>query len=233
MTAEVPEPLGGGRERAAATVEELVRTKLAEALGGGRGVVESAVPTIVFTITWLTTKDMRLSLTSSIGLTVVLLLVRLAQRSNPQFVLNALVGIGIGALFAYRASQSGGSEEDVARAVFTPGILYNGGYAIVIIASILVGWPVLGFLIGSLTGDATAWRQDRALVRLCSQLTWVLAAPCLIRVLVQGPLWLDHQIALLGVTKIALGWPLQLATFAVMAWMLSRNRTPLEDDTVL
>ncbi len=233
MTAEVPEPLGGGRERAAATVEELVRTKLAEALGGGRGVVESAVPTIVFTITWLTTKDMRLSLTSSIGLTVVLLLVRLAQRSNPQFVLNALVGIGIGALFAYRASQSGGSEEDVARAVFTPGLLINGGIALLMTLTIVVGWPLVGFLIGSLAADPTEWHRDKGVVRLSSQLTWVLVAPCLIRLAVQLPLWLDHQIALLGVTKIALGWPLQLATFAVMAWMLSRNRTPLEDDTVL
>ncbi len=232
MTAEVPEP-AGSRAQAAATVEELVRSKLSEALGGGRGILESAVPTIAFTITWLVSKDMRLSLGLSVGLTVLLLLVRVVQRSNPQFVINALFGIGIGAFFAYRASQSGGSEEDVARAVFTPGILYNGGYAVVIIASILLGWPVLGFLIGSLTGDATAWRQDRALVRLCSQLSWVLVAPCLIRVLVQGPLWLDHQIALLGITKIVLGWPLQVAAFAVMAWMLSRNRTPVEGDSAL
>lgn len=232
MTAEVPEP-AGSRAHAAATVEELVRSKLSEALGGGRGILESAVPTIAFTITWLVSQDMRLSLGLSVGLTVLLLLVRVVQRSNPQFVINALFGIGIGAFFAYRASQSGGSEEDVARAVFTPGILYNGGYAVVIIASILLGWPVLGFLIGSLTGDATAWRQDRALVRLCSQLSWVLVAPCVIRVLVQGPLWLDHQIALLGITKIALGWPLQVGAFAVMAWMLSRNRTPVEDDTAL
>lgn len=232
MTAEVPEP-AGSRAQAAATVEELVRSKLSEALGGGRGILESAVPTIAFTITWLVSKDMRLSLGLSVGLTVLLLLVRVVQRSNPQFVINALFGIGIGAFFAYRASQSGGSEEDVARAVFTPGILYNGGYAVVIIASILLGWPVLGFLIGSLTGDATAWRQDRALVRLCSQLSWVLVAPCLIRVLVQGPLWLDHQIALLGITKIVLGWPLQVGAFAVMAWMLSRNRTPVEGDSAL
>lgn len=232
MTAEVPEP-AGSRAQAAATVEELVRSKLSEALGGGRGILESAVPTIAFTVTWLVSKDMRLSLGLSVGLTVLLLLVRVVQRSNPQFVINALFGIGIGAFFAYRASQSGGSEEDVARAVFTPGILYNGGYAVVIIASILLGWPVLGFLIGSLTGDATAWRQDRALVRLCSQLSWVLVAPCLIRVLVQGPLWLDHQIALLGITKIVLGWPLQVAAFAVMAWMLSRNRTPVEGDSAL
>lgn len=213
---------------AQATVEQVVRAQLAKALGGPRGIIESAVPTVLFTVFFLVTSNIRLALIVSISVTAVLLLIRVVQRSTTQFVFNALVGIGIGALFAYRASQSGGSQEDVARAVFTPGLIYNGVYAIVIILTILIGWPILGFLVGSVTGDATAWHSDKALVKLCSQLTWILAIPCVIRVAVQLPLWLDHQIGLLGASKIALGWPLQLASFAVMGWLLSRNRTPIE-----
>jgi hypothetical protein len=213
-----------------ATVEQVVRAQLSKALGGPRGIVESAVPTALFTVFFLVTDDIRLALTVSIGVTAALLLVRLAQRSTTQFVLNALVGIGIGALFAYRASQSGGSEDDVARAVFTPGLIYNGVYAVVIVFTIVIGWPIVGFMVGSVMGDPTAWHSDKAMVRLCSQLTWVLAIPCVIRVAVQLPLWLDHQIGLLGASKIALGWPLQLASFAVMGWLLSRNRTPVELD---
>jgi hypothetical protein len=215
---------------AQATVEQVVRAQLAKALGGPRGIIESAVPTALFTICFLISDDIRLSLTVSIAATAVLLAIRLVQRSTTQFVFNALVGIGIGALFAYRASQSGGSEEDVARAVFTPGLIYNGAYAVVIIVTILVGWPIVGFLVGSVTGDPTAWHSDKAMVRLCSQLTWILAVPCVIRVVVQLPLWLNHEIGLLGATKIAMGWPLQLASFAVMGWLLSRNRTPIELD---
>lgn len=213
---------------AQATVEQVVRAQLAKAFGGPRGIIESAVPTALFTILFLVTDNIRSSLIVSISVTVALLLVRLVQRSTPQFVFNALVGIGIGALFAYRASQAGGSEEDIARAVFTPGLIYNGIYAVVIILTIVIGWPIVGFLVGSVTGDATAWHADKAMVKLCSQLTWVLAIPCVIRVAVQLPLWLDHQIGLLGASKIALGWPLQLASFAVMGWLLSRNRTPIE-----
>ncbi|MET1062822.1 MAG: DUF3159 domain-containing protein [Aeromicrobium sp.] len=213
-----------------ATVEQVVRAQLAKALGGRRGIVESAVPTALFTVCFLVTDEIRLSLVISIAVTAVLLLVRVLQRSTTQFVLNALFGIGIGAFFAYRASQGGGSDEDVARAVFTPGLIYNGVYAVVIILTILVGWPIIGFMVGSVTGDPTAWHQDRAMVRLCSQLTWILVIPCVIRVAVQLPLWLDHQIGLLGASKIALGWPLQLASFAVMGWLLSRNRTPIELD---
>ncbi|MCW2829667.1 MAG: hypothetical protein JWP31_359 [Aeromicrobium sp.] len=215
---------------AQATVEQVVRAQLARALGGRRGIIESAVPTALFTICFLVSDDIRLSLIVSVTVTAGLLLLRVVQRSTTQFVLNALVGIGIGAFFAYRASESGGSEEDVARAVFTPGLIYNGVYAAIIVLTILIGWPLVGFMVGSVTGDPTAWHDDKAMVRLCSQLTWLLAVPCVLRVGVQLPLWLDHQIGLLGVAKIALGWPLQLASFAAMGWLLSRNRTPIQLD---
>lgn len=205
-----------------ATVEQLVRSKLAEALGGGRGILESAVPTIVFTVCWIVTQDLRTSLVASIGAAVLLLLVRLAQRSTVQFVLNALVGIAVAAVFASRSGE--------ARDVFLPGILYNGAYAVVFVVSILVGWPLVGFLIGSLTGEPTEWRDDRQLVRLCSLLTWLFAAPCIVRVVVQYPLWAGDHVALLGTSKVVLGWPLQVAAFAAMAWVLSRNSTPIEPE---
>ncbi len=204
------------------TVEQLVRTKLAEALGGRRGIVESAVPTVLFTVMFVSTHELRLSLVVSITATVLLLVVRLAQRSTVQFVLNALIAIGIAALFASRSGE--------ARDVFLPGILYNGAYAAVFVFSILVGWPLVGFMIGSITGDPTGWHDDRNIVRLCAQLTWLFAAPCVLRVLVQYPLYAGDHIALLGTSKVVLGWPLQIASFAAMAWLLSRNRTPLKPE---
>jgi hypothetical protein len=203
------------------TVEALVRSKLAEAFGGGRGIVESAVPTIAFTLTYVTTRELKLALSISIGLTVLLLLVRLVQRSNPQFVINALVGIGIAAMFASRSGD--------ARDVFLPGIIYNAAYAAVFAFSILIKWPVFGFMIGALVGDLTAWHSDRAMRRLCSNLTWMFVLPCVIRVLVQYPLWLGDQVALLGTMKVVMGWPLQIASLVGMGWILARNSTPLED----
>lgn len=217
-----PGPDDRAAERRIETVEQLVRSQLSKALGGGRGVVESAVPTIAFTISWIVTNDLRLSLLVSVGLTVALLLVRLVQRSTVQFVMTALFGIGIAALFAARSGE--------ARDVFLPGILYNGGYAVALVMSIVVGWPLVGFIIGSITGEPTEWHDDRGIVRLCSTLTWLLAVPCILRVVVQYPLWASDQVALLGTSKIVLGWPLQVASFAAMAWVLSRNHTPLGDE---
>ncbi|WP_426244356.1 DUF3159 domain-containing protein [Nocardioides sp. LHG3406-4] len=222
------------------TVEAVVRRQLSRALGGRRGMVEAAVPTILFTVMWLTTKELRLALYVSIAAAGALLVVRLVQRSTVQFCVNALIGIGIGWFFVQRSAASGGSAEDQALAYFLPGIIYNSAYAVVLSLTCLVGWPLVGFMVGSVAGDPTAWHRNRQVVRLCTALTWMLAVPCALRVAVQAPVWLagksasldpDTAVALLGVLKIGLGWPLQLATLGGMVWLLARNHTPLEDVT--
>ncbi len=202
-----------------ATVEEVVRHRLSVALGGRRGMVEGAVPTLGFTVTYLATDELRSGLYVGVGLAVALLVVRVVQRQSVQFVVNSLVGIAIAAVFASRT----GKAEDV----FLPGIVYNAGYAVAMVLSVLVRWPLVGLMIASVTGDLTAWRRDPAIVRLCSRLTWILALPCALRVAVQYPLYLAGEVGWLGVTKIVLGWPLQLAALAAMAWLLARGRTPL------
>ena len=218
------------------TVESVVRAQMSKALGGRRGMIEAAVPTILFTALWLTTREMSVAVGVSVVAAVALLVARLVQRSTVQFCLNALFGIGIGWLFVTISARQGGTADDQALAYFLPGILYNGAYTVVLAISCLVGWPLVGFMVGSVTGDPTAWHQDRQVVRLCSRLTWLLTLPCLVRVVVQTPIWLagksgaweaDSAVAALGVLKIAMGWPLQLAALAAMVWLLSRNHTPV------
>ena len=42
-----------------------------------------------------------------------------------------------------------------------------------------------------------------------------------------GSLSADTAVAALGVLKIAMGWPLQVAALGGMSWLLGRNHTPL------
>jgi hypothetical protein len=202
------------------TVEQLVRHQLAVALGGRRGMLEGAVPTVVFTTAWIASHDLELSIGLGCGAAALLLALRVAQRSSVQYVLNAFVGIGIAAIFALRS----GRAEDA----FLPGIIYNAVYFVVLAFSAVVRWPIVGFMIGGVTGDPTGWRASPQVVRLCSQLTWILAVPCAVRVAVQYPLWAAGEAGLLGAAKLALGWPLQVASLAAMVWLLARNHTPLE-----
>ena len=57
------------------TVEAVVRGQMSKALGGRRGMVEAAVPTALFTVIWLTTRELQTALVSSLAVAVVLLVV--------------------------------------------------------------------------------------------------------------------------------------------------------------
>ena len=220
------------------TVEAVVRGQLAKAMGGRRGMVEAAVPTITFTFVYIATKEIRLAIALSVAFAVVMLAVRLVQRSTVQYVFNALVGIGVGSLFVWLGGRNGGDESEQALAYFLPGLLYNAGYGVVMVLSVLARWPVVGFLVGAVADDPLAWRQDRQVVKLCSRLTWVLVLPCALRVAVQGPIYLagraaedaDPYVTALGIAKVAMGWPVQVAALAAMVWLLARNRTPVVSD---
>lgn len=217
------------------TVEAVVRRQLSKSLGGRRGMLEAAAPTITFTLTFVTTKDLRLAIGLSVTIALALLVVRLVQRSSVQFVLNALVGIGVGCLFVWLGGRNGGDASQQALAYFVPGIIYNAVYAALMVLSILTRTPAVGLMVGAVSEDPLAWRKDKQIVRLCSTLTWVLVMPCVIRVAVQLPVYLggraaddaDPYVTALGLAKVVMGWPLQLSALALMAWLLSRDRTPV------
>jgi hypothetical protein len=134
------------------------------------------------------------------------------------------------------AARSGGSADEQALAFFLPGLIWSSIYSLGVATSCLVGWPMVGFMLGSVTGDPTAWHSDRQIVRLCSRLTWVLVLPGIIGVLLQGPVWLagwsgalaaDKAVLALGTLRFGLGWPLRFAALAMMTWLLARDHTPL------
>ena len=204
--------------------EEFVRHKLSESLGGVRGMLEAALPFVAFTAAWVLTHQLYPALGAALATAVVLAVVRLAQRQSIRYVATAVLPTAIAAVVAVRT----GRAEDV----FLPGILYNGGLALLSLFTIAVRRPLVGFVIGAAVGDPTGWARDRGLVRMTSRLTVVLAVPYLLRFAVQLPLFLAGQVVLLGVAKVVLGWPLLIAALAVMGLMLSRGKTPIEESVL-
>ena len=210
---------GAGTGAAEETVEHVVRRELLTALGGWRGTVESAVPIVAFLVAWSTTKQLNLSLVASGAVMAVLVVVRLVQRQTVQHVLAGALGLGIAAALAVRTGEAGD--------VFLPGILYNAALAVVFSVSMVLRWPVVGFMFGAVTGDPTGWRERPEVVRLFQKLTGVLLANYVIRVAVQLPLYLSGSVVLLGVSKIALGWPLLGVSVLAIGALLAAGRTPL------
>jgi hypothetical protein len=227
MAADMAADTGAGAQpllqpHEAATVEAVIRQRLSTALGGWRGSLETAAPTIAFVTVWVWRHDVVAAVGAAGVLALGLAGVRLAQRQSLQYVLSALVATGVAAFFALRS----GRAEDA----FLPGILSSAGWGVASLVSVIIRWPAVGFMVGAgdprAKEDPFAWRRDPGLVRVCQRLTLVLVALYAVRVAVMLPLYFAGEVAWLGVAKVALGWPAWAGAIAVMGWMLLRGRTP-------
>ncbi|MEY4348348.1 MAG: hypothetical protein RIS43_767 [Actinomycetota bacterium] len=177
---------------------------LASTLGGWRGLVESAAPTLVFILIFtFGGKNLQPALIAALSVGILLTLIRLIRRQTLQQVLSGLFGLLIAAWFSSRT----GKAEDF----FLPGIITNVSYAAAFLASILFRFPLVGFIVGGLQGDLLGWRKDPAKVKLFTMLTWWWVGSYLFRVVVQYPLYLAKQVEILGTIKIVMGWPLYIA----------------------
>ena len=181
--------------------------------------LDSAAPALAFLVSWLTTHDLMTSVGASLAVLLVALVVRVARRETLQHALGGLVTTAVAAFIASRTGR--------AQDVFLPGILLNLGLAVVFAVSMLARWPVVGFVVGAVTEDPTAWRRDRGVVALCQRLTGLLLAGYVLRVAVQLPLYLSANTTALAVSKLVLGWPLLVLGVAVAGLILLRGNTPL------
>jgi len=204
------------------TVEELVRSRLSQQMGGARGSLEATVPTVVFVIAWTATHDFRLALGVSVGAVAVLLALRVLQGQTPKFVLSSVFALALAAFFVHRS----GRAEDA----YLPGILYSAALGSLTLLSVVVRWPLLGFVVGVAEDpeDPLSWHRDRGIVRVCQRLTMVLVGLYVVRLAVMLPLYWAGEVAALSVAKIVLSWPLYLLGVTLMGVLLVRGHTPLE-----
>jgi hypothetical protein len=182
---------------------------------------------VAFVLAWSVRHDVRTAVIASGAILLVLLILRLARRSSVRYVLSAVFATAIAAFFALRS----GTPE----AAFLPGILTSAGWGLASLFSVLVRWPIVGFMVAAgdprLAEDPTAWRRDRGLVTVCQRLTMVLVVLYAVRVVIMFPLYLGHQVTLLGVSKVVLGWPAYLCALAIMGAMLMKGKTALDPNT--
>lgn len=217
-------PSGQDRPNELHTVEAVIRHRLASAVGGWRGSLETAVPMVVFVIAWTLTRDIRLSAGAALVTAALAAALRAAHGGSMQFVMSGFLATGIAAFFALRS----GRAEDA----FLPGILLSTAYGIGSVVSIVTRWPLVGFIVGAgdprAKEDPFAWRKDPGIVRVATRLTYVIVALYAVRLGVMVPLYLAGNVAALGVARVVLGWPAWVATLAVMGWLLARGHTPVE-----
>lgn len=180
------------------------RLILDRAIGGWRGIVDSGLPTAVFLIAYVFSEsNLMLSAISALVVVAILSVIALVRHASLQQVGAGAAGVAIAAAF----SMWTGRAEDF----FLPGIITNLAYGSAFLISILVGWPLLGLIIGYLTGQGTDWRSEPSLRRIFAAASWIWVGLFFGRLLVQLPLYLAGAVEALGIVKIVLGWPAFLA----------------------
>ncbi|MFM8212297.1 MAG: DUF3159 domain-containing protein [Actinomycetes bacterium] len=183
---------------------------LDKALGGWRGLVDSALPSLLFVLIFVVQKDLNLALITSVVAGVILFVIRLFEKKSLTQVIGGFFGLLFSVFLTWRTNDASN--------FFLTGIITNLVYGIVLFISLIVRRPLLGYLVGSLVGNTSGWLQDQLLVRAYTTITWIWVGVFSIRVGVQVPLYLADNIAVLGPIKIFMGWPLYL--FA--AWISYR-----------
>ena len=202
---------------------------VAEAVGGWRGVVESGLPGLLFVVVFLVTRELTPALVVSVAAALAAVVLRLVQRTPPTQAFGGVLGIGIGAFWAWRTGD--------AENFFAWGLWVNVAWGLGALISILVGRPAVGIVVSLLRGEPMTWRTDArtdpaaaALKRRYTLATWIWVAVFGGRLAVQLPLYLQGTDAVgwLGTAKLVMGVPL----FAVGLWLtwllVGPRRAPAE-----
>jgi hypothetical protein len=187
---------------------------VAEAIGGWRGVLESAAPTVLFVALFVATRSIPVAAGAAGAAVLIALVVRLVQRQSPSTVLGGLLGVAIGAIWALRSGR--GSD------FYAPGIVINAVTLAILVISLIARRPLVGLVIGLLDPRVADWREDPRSRRAYTVATWVFAGLYASKLLVQVPLLVLHQVAALGAAKLAMGLPL-FALVTWIVWMIHRS----------
>jgi len=186
----------------------------ADAVGGWRGLAESAVPGIAFVVVFLLTEGWAPPVIAAGVAVAIFTAARLIQKGSLTQSLTGLVGVAIGAVWAWRSGTPTG--------YFGLGLLSNVLYLVGVLVSMAVRWPVAGIVVGLVHGTGSQWRTEPGSMRRAQYASALLAGMFALRLLVQVPLYLADQTAALGTMKLVMGVPLFALTLWVM-WLLVRN----------
>lgn len=193
---------------------------IAEMVGGRRGVIDMSVAGVTLVIVD-TFAPLGWAIVAALGAAAVLTLIRWFRRDPLRQAGMGFVGLGGAAALAALTGDP--------KTYFLPGILLNSGYALVTLASIVVGRPVLGYVIALVDRGYSHWREDRDLRRAASLATAMWAAVFTVRAVVQGYLYTQGQVDWLAPARLGLGLPLWFLAIAGTLFVLEGRRRDPDD----
>ena len=196
-------------------VTTLDRDSLMASLGGWFGIVQSSLPATMFVIVFALSKNTTAAAISAVAVSVFFVIWQLVQRKPVTQAIAGALGI---ALSAFLTLRDGGHPADY----FIQGFFTNIAYGAVLGVSILVRWPLIGFLVGLLRSEPLTWRKNKKILRRADLATGLFVALFGARLLIQLPLYFANQIEALGIARVAMGVPLYVLCIW-LSWLLLRS----------
>lgn len=186
-----------------------------EALGGPLGIAETSLPAVAYAAVYPFT-DTNVAAIVAVAVAVVFGVARLARRQTPRHALSGIIGVGFA---AFIAARSGKAEN-----FFLPGLLLNAAYAAVFFVSATIRRPLVGYIVGQLDGEGTAWREDPVRLRAFTRASLMWSALFGLRLAVQLPLYIAGAVVALGVARTAMGIPLFALGLYLTYRLVQRHR---------
>ena len=203
--------------------KETAEPGLAEVLGGRGGAVDATVPVVAF-VAAFTVADASAWASpvawaggAAVLVGAVVAVVRLVRGGRPRAVLFGLLGVAVAALVALYTGR--------AIDFFLVQIVSNAASALAWAVSIVVRWPLLGLVVGTLLGQRTRWRGDPDLLRGYQRASWIWVGQYLVRLAVFLPLYAADAVVALGIARTVLTWPL-VALCVALSWPALRSALP-------
>jgi hypothetical protein len=194
-----------------------------EILGGRRSAFDAAFPTAVFVACLLVldrvAPSARVSGAVAGGVLAGVAVAgwRWARERRPRAAVLGLVPVLAGAALVART----GRAEDF----FLVRIAANALSAIAWAASVWIGRPLLGVVVGVVLRQRGAWRRDPDLLAGYSRASWWWAGSFALRTVVFTGFWAAGHAVVLGVAQVALSWPLTTAVL-LLSWRTLRGSLP-------
>ncbi|MBV2154021.1 DUF3159 domain-containing protein [Kitasatospora sp. SUK 42] len=192
-----------------------------QAFGGVRGMIDMTLPGLVFIITYNITHQVSASAWAALGLSALFVVARLVKRETIQHAFSGVFGVALGAWI----SMKSGKAEDF----YLPGLLWNVAYCVGLAISALVRWPMIGLMLGPITGEMFTWRKENpGRFAAYTKATWAWVLIMGLKPLILFPLYFTHNVNLLGWLKVALGIPPLLLAMYVTWQILLKAPPPIK-----
>lgn len=189
-----------------------------KALGGKKGLIDSGLPAVIFLVTFNVRNNLREAIVAALSLSICLAIFRLAKKDTIQHSISGILGVLI---CAYFANRSGNASD-----FYIPKLLTNLAYGSAYLIANLVGWPLLGIVLGPLLGENFEWRKNPERKKVYTRASWIWVAMFFSRIAVQYPIYRSGNVNLLGTVNLAMGYPLFFAT-AYGSWLVIKTAPPV------